>query len=244
MKISGAERARIYKQLKYAEIEQMPKIPCACGCDTMIPPITRGLKPARYAHGHNNDHAAIGFQKGHTLRRGKPNPGSAEAHRGRKLPVEELERRTATRRADNGGVYQTKRGWKHTPETIDRMAATVRRRDLRGENNPFYGRTHTPEFCAKQSRDRSGAKHPNWNGGVGVLPYGPGFTRKYKKLILERDNYTCQRCGKHQSQLKQTLQVHHLDHDKAHNDPTNLVASCNACNVWASYHRDEPFRLF
>jgi hypothetical protein len=37
------------------------------------------------------------------------------------------------------------------------------------------------------------------------------------------------------------LQVHHLDHDKMNNDPTNLVAACGSCNVWASYHRDEPF---
>jgi 5-methylcytosine-specific restriction endonuclease McrA len=76
---------------------------------------------------------------------------------------------------------------------------------------------------------------------VGTLPYGPEFTRKFKKLIRERDNYTCQRCGKTQAQEGRVLQVHHLDHNKMNNDPTNLVASCGLCNIWASHHRDEPF---
>jgi hypothetical protein len=30
-----------------------PKIPCACGCGTMIPSISRDGKPNRYAYGHN-----------------------------------------------------------------------------------------------------------------------------------------------------------------------------------------------
>lgn len=31
----------------------MPKIPCACGCGEMIPPLNTNLKPAIYKHGHN-----------------------------------------------------------------------------------------------------------------------------------------------------------------------------------------------
>src|SRR6266498_1357858 len=50
-------RARLasarYKRRRLTEIDAMPKIPCACGCGTLIAPINRTLKPARFAHGHN-----------------------------------------------------------------------------------------------------------------------------------------------------------------------------------------------
>ena len=37
-----------------ADVLAMPKIPCECGCGTMIPPITSGgRKPARFAKGHH-----------------------------------------------------------------------------------------------------------------------------------------------------------------------------------------------
>jgi len=101
------------------------------------------------------------------------------------------------------------------------------------------GRKLSPERIAKIS----GPNNPHWRGGVGFLPYGPGFTRKLRREIRERDAHRCQRCGRTTAELGYTLPVHHLDHDKANNDPANLVASCHRCNVWASYHRDEPFVL-
>lgn len=198
---------------KYAELEKFPKIECACGCGELITPFNKHLKPTTYARGH--------------------------ASRGKKKSKEEIEKRTATRLANTDGKYQLKGLWKHTPESIEKFTTAVRKRDLKGENNPFYGKHHTPESKAKMGA--KGEKHPHWKGGRGTLPYGPEFTRKFKRMLRERDNYTCQSCGITHKELGRTLEIHHIDHNMMNNDPTNLVTVCGSCNVWYSWHRDEPF---
>ena len=40
----------------------MPRIPCECGCGTLIRPITRKFKPARFAQGHNSGGEATRFK--------------------------------------------------------------------------------------------------------------------------------------------------------------------------------------
>lgn len=237
MPLTPAEKTRRYHDRRLAEIEQMPKIPCACGCGTLIAPINKRLKPAAYVHGHNSNGVAKGRP---SPLKGRPNPAAGAAHRGKKLPPEEIARRQATRLANNGGVYQVKRGWKLSDATREKMS--VRAKGFTGAKNPFYGKAHTPEARERISERLSGRNGSGWRGGTPMSPYGTAFTRKFKKLIRERDNYTCQRCGKTQEDDGRVLQVHHLDHDKMHNDPTNLVTSCGSCNVWASYHRDEPFK--
>lgn len=217
------------------------QVECQCGCGTLIPAVNKLGKPARFAHGHNwRGQKRPGMT---AWNKGKPNPAASRVHKGKKLPPEELARRQETRRAKNGGAYQVARGWKHKPETIERMRKVNRANARYGPANHFYGRRHSEETKRQLSEQLSGPNNPNWHGGVGALPYGPGFTRKYKRLIRERDNYTCQRCGITQAEYGRALQVHHLDHDKTNNDPTNLVTACGSCNVWASYHRDEPFFL-
>ena len=164
---------------------------------------------------------------------------NGHANRGKKLSPEEIAQRTETRRVNNGGTYQVARGWKHSEETRARMTRANRRRDLTGERITFYGKTHTEVSRAKMSNP--GESHPQWKGGTGTLPYGPEFTRKFKKMIRERDNQTCQRCEITRSEYGKTLEVHHIDHDKTNNDPDNLTTTCSSCNTWLWWHRDEPF---
>lgn len=258
MPLSKAEITRRYRARRYAEIAQMEKVPCACGCGTLIAPISKQLKPATYAHGHNPTES--GFKPGDTSYwKGKQNPHLIAANKNRTRTPGEIAKRQATRYARHGPSYGAARGFKRSPEQIAQMSA--RGKELVGPKNPFFGKTHTPETRAilaarpstmkgkhhtPEARKRisdsiTGHLHWNWKGGKACLPYGPGFTRKFKHLIRQRDNYTCQRCGKTQEQEGRVLQVHHLDHDKQHNDPSNLVTACGSCNVWASYHRDEPF---
>jgi hypothetical protein len=258
MPISDAEKNKRYRARRLAEIAEMPKLPCACGCGTLIAPINKQLKPATYAHGHNPTKG--GCKPGTSPWKGKQNPHLIAANKNRIRTPEEIAKRTASRYAKYGPSYGAARGFKRSESDIAKNRE--RGKTLVGAKNPFYGKTHTPETRAilaaqpptmkgkhhtQESRKRisdsiTGALHWNWKGGKACLPYGPGFTRKFKKLIRQRDNYTCQRCGKTQEQEGRVLQVHHLDHDKTHNDPSNLVTSCGSCNVWASYHRDEPFR--
>lgn len=241
MASTPAERQRARRERIAALRDTLPPVPCECGCGTEIPPITANGKPARFAHGHTSPDNPGRFKPGQeSYWKGKPNPAAKATHTGKKLTPEEIERRTATRRERLGGSYSTASGWTHSEESRARMSAAQRARDLSGEGNPFYGRTHTPETRETLSQQRRGSLSPTWKGGTGSLPYGPEFTRWFKRVIHERDGYTCRRCGKTREQMK-VIQVHHLDHDKTNNDPENVVTSCGSCNVWASWHRDEQW---
>jgi hypothetical protein len=226
---------------KYDEIEAMPKIPCACGCGELISPITKQFKAAQYKHGHNPGGESTRFVKGQAAwNKGLPNPTAVRVHTGKKLSQDEIARRTETRREHTNGRY-TIGGWKHTPQILENMRQGAKKRNPVGERNPFYGHRHSEETKKIISIKNSGPNNPHWNGGTGTLPYGPEFTKPLKRTIRKRDNYTCQRCHITEEEYGRTLEIHHLDHDKNNNDPSNLVVACHRCNVWHSYHRDKPF---
>lgn len=231
-----------YAERKKAERLALPRAPCACGCGTLIPPVTALGKPARYAHGHNPSGETTRFAPGAApWNKGQPYQRAREVHAGKKLTPGQIAQREQTRRSRNGGVYQVARGWRHTDETRERLRQANLRRDMRGERNPFFGKRHPPELQEQIAAKIRGEKHPHWNGGTSTLPYGPGFTRRFKKLIRDRDGNRCQRCGKTREDAGRTLEIHHIDHDKANNDPTNVVTVCHSCNMWFSWHRDAPF---
>jgi hypothetical protein len=51
--------------------------------------------------------------------------------------------------------------------------------DMSGENNPMYGKKHSPETLKKLS-DRIGDKNPNWKGGIQVND-PVAYMREYDK---------------------------------------------------------------
>jgi len=51
--MTASESRAKYRARKYAEYDALPKIPCACGCGTMIAPIGKHGKPVKYKLGHN-----------------------------------------------------------------------------------------------------------------------------------------------------------------------------------------------
>lgn len=64
MGMPAAIRTQRYREKRYQEIDEMPKVPCACGCGTMIAPITKMLRPATFAHGHNEGREDTQFKTG------------------------------------------------------------------------------------------------------------------------------------------------------------------------------------
>jgi hypothetical protein len=64
--LSRAEITKRYRERKLKEIEQMPRIPCACGCGTMIAPVGKLLRPVQYVLGHNPGGEETRFPKGLT----------------------------------------------------------------------------------------------------------------------------------------------------------------------------------
>lgn len=94
-------------------------------------------------------------------------------------------------------------------------------RGLVGEANPMFGRT--------------GAKNPNWKGGVAPdrqCVYASSAWKKVAKIVRNRDANRCKRCGT----SEQKLHIHHvIPFDSA---PLlglslrNLVLLCIPCHNW------------
>lgn len=208
---------------------------CKCGCGQQV------SLDKQFIHGHNLRLCGekTRFKSGQKAwNKGQPSPWTVRTHKGKSKDPKSIAKRTATRLKKNNGVYQLKRGWKHTDETKKKMSDAVKKRDLAGKRNPFYNHTHSPETRAILSAKLSGSNHPQYKGNKGVSPYGPEFTKKLKRMIRDRDNHTCQRCGKGRQKGKRSLDVHHIDHGRKNNDPTNLVTVCNPCNVWLAYYKE------
>lgn len=77
-----------------------------------------------------------------------------------------------------------------------------------------------------------------WKGGNHDQYYGPNWKDK-RDIIRERDNYECQDCGTHESELPIELHVHHIQPKRTFDDleranrESNLVALCQPChNRW------------
>jgi len=97
---------------------------------------------------------------------------------------------------------------------------------------PWYGKgKYCSIRCAAEatSKRMKGSGNPNWKGGPIKYNYirrGFGW-RRIRKAILERDNYTCQRCG-----AKNNLTVHHIlpYREFKNNEERNLVTLCRSCH--------------
>lgn len=209
----------------------------------MIPSLNAQGKPARYKIGHGPGSPATRFAPGHaTWNKGVAHPASSAYWTGRTRDPETVLKALATKRAKYGGKTHGKEHYTIDPVARQRVTdaarrATSEREHLRGADHPLYGRTLPAETVAKIS----GSNNHGWKGGVGMLPYGPEFTRRFKALIRDRDGNRCRRCGKTREENGRTLPIHHIDHDPLNNDPANLVTVCTSCNVWFGWHPNERF---
>ncbi len=87
----------------------------------------------------------------------------------------------------------------------------------------------------------SGDKNHNWQGGKSFESYSLDWTETLRRAIRERDNYTCQICGKTQIEELETIEkklcVHHIDYNKKNCNPDNLLTLCQSCHSRLHNHR-------
>lgn len=139
-------------------------------------------------------------------------------------------------------------GMKFSEETRRKMSDAQK---FIGNKPPIAtGRKHTPDSLAKMSlvqterakhEDRRGDKAANWRGGI--APKNKKIrestaNRKWRRSVLERDNYTCQHCFS----VGGRLQAHHIKEFATHPDlrfdVDNGLTLCKPCHL--AHHFGTP----
>ena len=109
-------------------------------------------------------------------------------------------------------------------------------------------------FCSKSCEYKyrsvlfQGKNHPNWQGGLDKYGYPSYFNEELKLKIRIRDNFECQNCHmteeEHLIVLGRNLNIHHIDYNKENCEKTNLITTCQQCNVRANSNRDYWFAFY
>lgn len=103
--------------------------------------------------------------------------------------------------------------------------------------SPQCQRAVLPHPCLGLSiPSRAGKNAWNWTGGHEPY-YGPSWYQA-RERARERDNHTCQKCGKTQEEMGREPDVHHkvpfrnfgIKHHKKANALSNLVCLCKSCH--------------
>lgn len=150
----------------------------------------------------------------------------------------------------------------HSIETIQKIRKAAQGRKQTEESNrkrsiTLTGRVFSGETIKNmsESRVRFIREHPgcmakennsNWRGGTSNEPYSFEFNEEFRNLIRERDNHTCQLCGKTKEQEGRNLCVHHINYNKKNDcsDKDDFTTLCDGCNGKVNGDRDYWIEFF
>ncbi|MFA5764443.1 MAG: hypothetical protein WC915_06565 [archaeon] len=140
-------------------------------------------------------------------------------------------------------------GKHHSKKTKDIIKNKALNRDMR----TFLGKSHTQEsknIISLKAKDRlkDKTKNPMWKGGISFEPYPLTFDKEFKKLIRERDNFTCLKCNTFEADAKKlygkNLTTHHIDYIKENTFKENCCAVCVRCNAEVNSNRHHWTKFF
>lgn len=117
-----------------------------------------------------------------------------------------------------------------------------------GHNKKFTEKHKEKLRIARQYR--VGKLAPGWQGGKSFEKYDVLFNSQLKEKIRKRDGCRCQKCFKHQNELKTKtgkfykLVIHHIDYNKKNNNECNLISLCRSCHSHTNFNRKYWKRYF
>ena len=103
----------------------------------------------------------------------------------------------------------------------------------RGKKRLSFSEEHRKKLSETHKGLNSGNKHPNWKGGI--TPFRIKFWRseeykKWRSNVFQRDNWTCQTCGKRGCRLE----AHHIksfaNYPELRLDISNGITLCFECH--------------
>jgi hypothetical protein len=108
------------------------------------------------------------------------------------------------------------------------------------------GRKHTSEAKTKMREAKLGAlvgsRNPNWKGGItpinGQVRGSPEY-KQWSKAVLERDNFTCQMCGKRGGNLNADHIQSFAQHPDLRFDISNGRTLCVPCHKTSTKARKQ-----
>lgn len=153
-----------------------------------------------------------------------------------------------------GDSRKGKTNYTRTAEHKAKMSEKIKSMDLTRQSKVFKeynlsrkGKTFEEIYGDRAEEVRAkygkrGEENPNWKGGKHRNKY-PWEFFQIRPYIIDRDG-VCKNCYMTEEEHKEKytgrgLTVHHIDYDKEHNDPKNLITLCIWCNCKANGRRQE-----
>lgn len=95
-----------------------------------------------------------------------------------------------------------------------------------------HAKRYKREYCsfACYKSYAVGENSLQWRGGS--KPYPKTFNREFKRMIRERDNYTCAICKEYGDN------VHHINYAKNDTSPENCITLCRSCHCKTNTNRE------
>ena len=156
-----------------------------------------------------------------------------------------------------GVQISTRKGIKqrpHSEETKKKMSKThiglLKGIPKSEEHKKNLSISHMGKKLSDETKQKlSGKNSTNWKGGITPITQRIRHSIKsqqWREKVFNRDNYTCQKCGKKCSNKlgPDYIQCHHKEpwRKTKNNDMTNLITLCLSCHVKEDFNYNKNCR--
>lgn len=173
------------------------------------------------------------FKKGH---KGYFPKGYVAWNKGKKLSTEHIKKLSESHKGQIPINIKQIAGWfkgkKRPPFSKEWLSNMSKANKGKRPKNPFK-KGHIPWNKGKKFLQISGENNPNWKGGKDKILLARSQIEYFiwRKMVFERDNYTCQKCKDNKGH---NLNAHHIENFSTNIEKryavSNGITLCNKCH--------------